>query len=136
MLLEQYNIESSVVPLSKIEIPGKVYSESCMCQWDSICNSAVAIESQSERCAVMSNIHAPAAIVLLEERKLFWLVQLLEYNPKEKKDADGIIRFSLDDVGYSLSHGWKDDKLADFAAEENIVRKFTEEMLSEGDFLN
>lgn len=106
-LCEQKDI--SIKPVTRVSIPHDVFRECDKEQWYDISSFYADLESYNNRVTRLANLGAPDFIMLMEARKLWEKVELLEsghLGSHVRCWTHGRIIRSLNDIGYSLADGW------------------------------
>lgn len=128
-----HEIGPELTTITEINIPADLYIRSCKLAWDDICYLFSRVENRNNRLQTLIECKAPKIILRNEERMLIDYIEQLEHNnlyrfrsdePKHLLRADGRIYRALNDVGYSIIHGW------DKEVQEQMEKEFQQFMNS------
>ena len=131
-----------ITPIREINIPVDVYQRICPAAWDDICYLFSRVENRNNRLQRLIELGAPEIILRNEERLLTEYIEQLEHNNLyayknsegyHYKRTDGRILRSLNDMGYSILHGWDPEIQEEMEKEFNKFLRLAEEQPSESE---
>lgn len=142
-LLERYNPESLVMPITEVHLTSEMLRVSNPFVWWDISCLFDNLTARIERTIQMFEMNFPPIIAYHERRLLWEALQNLDtnalydgregytVNPVRREGGNGVPCRALRDIGYSLAYGWEDYMVERFRREQEEVDKIREEAMAE-----
>ncbi len=121
--------------ITSIDLKRDVFYEASGRQWIDISYAAARVESWNDRFARLKELDAPEIILRNEVRMLRERVEILESNRYGRPELhkDGTLCRALNDIGYSLLHGWDKEMLEEFERRNAKLEREREQAKAEAE---